>query len=239
MPLSFTEEAAIDGRTVNVFDEETFMQYHDLLQTNSSIAVKIKTDDGEAILPVRGKLTTKSVMDSKPGVYIGQMYDYYSIPVTEKDKKEYYPGSDRRVDFSDAKSMQELLDKSDKINSIKNQMLESSDSMTQAPLKPDDKPAMRGLKLAINAKGIDLDKYKDRFGENYPNNKRKLADTDITLFQLYRYCECLDMEMDITFRDAAGNIANPMNKVITVNCYPGNNDGNVVIKDISPDSEKE
>lgn len=34
-----------------------------------------------------------------------------------------------------------------------------------------DSPEMQRLKSAIIAKHIDLDKYSDRFGENYPNIK--------------------------------------------------------------------
>lgn len=235
MPLSFNEEVAMGGRTLHVFDYDTYNQYRDLLQYDANIGIKRTDPDGkEYILPVRGSI--QSNMD-EPGVYLGAQIDFFSRPTTPEEKKEYYPKKDQIFDFGDTKSMQELLDKSDKLNDIKNQILESPDNLTQAPLKPDDKPAMRGLKLAINSKEIDLDKYKDRFGINFPNNKRKLADTDITLFQLNRYCECLDMEMDIVFRDAKGDIANPMNKVITVNVYPGNSDY-TTIQDVTPEKPK-
>ena len=221
MPLNFNEEAAIDGRTMNVFDYETFNEYRDMLKYDANIAVKFNRGDRDAILPVRGNVHGNL---EQPGVYIGEQVDIISYPQTAEEIAEYYPDESRRFDFSNPKSMQDLLDKSERLNEIKNQILETPDNLTQAPLKQDDKPAMRGLKMAINAKGIDIDKYKDRFGENFPNNKRKLTDTDITLFQLYRYCECLDLDMDIIFRDAEGSIANPMKKVITVNVFPGNGD---------------
>ena len=233
MPLNFNEEVALNGRTMNVFDYDTFNEYRDMLQYSAEVAVKFKRGDREAVLPVRGSIHNNV---NQPGVYLGDQFDIITFPETPEEEKEYYPNKDRLFNFADSKSMQEHLDKSDRLNEIKNQILESPDNLTHAPLSDDDKPAMRGLKLAINYKGIDIDKYKDRFGENFPNNKRKLTDTDITLFQLNRYCECLDLDMDIVFRDAEGNIANPMKKVITVNVFPGNGDY-TKIKDLDSDND--
>ena len=99
------------------------------------------------------------------------------------------------------------------------------------------KKTMRALKEAIIAKDMDIDMYKERFGENFPNDKRKLNDDNVTLFILERYCQCLDMEADIILRDAPGNIANPMNKVVTANIFPGNVN-NVTITDVSDKKEE-
>lgn len=223
LPFKDEADAAVDGKVYKVYDYETFNQYRDELENTPNVAVRFKKDDGSVeVLPVRGSIGGSM---TKPGVYTGKQVDIFSSPSTEEEKKEYYPKpGDRYFDFGDVKTIQEYLDKSDQLYEIKNQILESPDNLTIAPLKPNDEPAMRGLKLAVNAKGIDLDKYKDRFGVNYPNNKRKLTDTSITLFQMERFCECLDMDMDITLRDKEGSIANPMRKKITVNVYPGNGD---------------
>ena len=55
---------------------------------------------------------------------------------------------------------------------------------------------MRAMKESILAKSIDLDKYKDRFGTNYPNDKRKMKDSDITLNMIERMCKNLDIKLD-------------------------------------------
>lgn len=222
--LPFKDEAdvAMEGKLYKAYDYDVFNQYRDELTNLPNVAVRFKKEDGIEVLPVRGPISGSM---TKPGVYYGNGVDIFSSPTTEEEKEEYYPKSgERYFDFSDVNSIQEYLDKAENLYEIRNQILESPDNLTSAPIKPDDKPAMRCLKLAINAKHCDMDKYKDRFGPNYPNNKRKLTDTDVTLFQIVRYCECMDMAMDITIRDADGNIANPIKKRITANVYPGNGD---------------
>ena len=223
LPFKDEADAAIDGKIYKAYDYAVYNQYREELESLPNVAIRFQKNDGSVeVLPVRGPINGSM---NKPGVYTGKQVDIFSHPETEEEKTEYNPKpGDRYFDFGDVKTIQEYLDKADQLCEIKNQILESPDNLTIAPLRPNDEPAMRGLKLAINAKGIDLDKYKDRFGVNYPNNKRKLTDTSITLFQMERFCECLDMDMDITLRDKEGNIANPMKKKITVNVYPGNGD---------------
>ena len=68
----------------------------------------------------------------------------------------------------------------------------------------------------INAKNIDIDKYADRFGENFPNDKRKLKDEKITLFLLKRMAECLDMNVDLIISDKSPNVPNPIGIPIKV-----------------------
>ena len=75
---------------------------------------------------------------------------------------------------------------------------------------------MKALKQAITAKNIDIDKYADRFGENFPNDKRKLKDEKITLFLLKRMAECLDMNVDLIISDKSPNVPNPIGIPIKV-----------------------
>jgi DNA-binding Xre family transcriptional regulator len=98
------------------------------------------------------------------------------------------------------------------------------------PLLETDSAEMRAMKECIIAKNIDLDKYKDRFGANYPNDKRKLKDDSITLNMIERMCKNLDIKVDLVFTDSDDNVPNAMNKVIRANIIPG--DGSCIISDV-------
>ena len=70
--------------------------------------------------------------------------------------------------------------------------------------------------MALNAKNIDIDKYAARFGDNYPNDKRQLKNSNATLKIIKRFCENCGMEAILTFRDKNPDVPNPMNTEITV-----------------------
>ena len=76
---------------------------------------------------------------------------------------------------------------------------------------------MRGLKDAMISKNFDLDKYQDRFGLNYPNDKRRMNKDDISLKMLRRIAANTDIEVTMTFRDKSPDVPNPMGREITVN----------------------
>ena len=75
---------------------------------------------------------------------------------------------------------------------------------------------MRALKMALNAKNIDIDRYAGRFGENFPNDKRQLKNGSATLKIIKRFCDNCDVEAVLTFKDRSPDVPNPMNTEITV-----------------------
>lgn len=218
--------ASIGGKTLNVYSYDEYLKNKDILtDKDSDAAVRIEDNGNEYVLPVR----EPSIDMKEPGIYPNQKFDFFSMPTTEEEKTQYSP---KVFDFSNSQSLQEIVTKHEEFDSMRNQILETPDNITSPPLKEADAPEMRALKEAILAKHIDIDKYKERFGANFPNDKRKLNDTQITLFIMKRYCENLDLEMDLTIKDKNGNIANPMGKVITANVFPGNsNSVNIFDKD--------
>lgn|SRR5574344_1915354 len=219
-------KAMVGGKIFDVITYDQYVKNKDILLSNpdSQTAVEYKLDDGSiAILPIR---SGEEMQD--PGLYNRGIIDFFNKPATVEEKEMYCPGEDKIFEFGNAKNLQELLDKKQKFDEVTNQMLETPDNITMPPIMETDTPAMRALKEAVIAKKIDLDKYKERFGANFPNDKRKLSDNDITLFILDRYAECLDMQVDLIISDKSGNIANPMNKKITANLVPGSNAGESV-----------
>lgn len=227
MPL-FDKKVSISGKLFSVCDTETYNSNREFLKEDDQIAVEVTNGSESVILPIRSADSKDMV---RPGIYPKGSVDFFSYPTTEEEQKEYKPSKDNVFSFNDIKNMQELIDKREKFENVTNQILETPDNITKPPFKEDDTPTMRALKEAIISKNIDIDKYKERFGDNFPNDKRKINDTDITLFILQRFCECLDLEMDITLKDAKGNIPNPMHEIITANVVPGNENCISIIKE--------
>jgi hypothetical protein len=218
--------AVVNGKTLNVYSErQLFDNFQDLAEDEQA-AVTITNENGEkVVLPIR--VGYKSM--EKPGVYPmtdkdGHNYAFLCHPTTEAEKKEYIPDKEHLVDFKDAEGIQQLMSMTDTLNKSINQYLETdinSGNIYRAKIGEFDSPEMRGLKQALSAKNMEIDKYGEKFGANWANDKRKLNDNNITMFLLKRMGNNFDIDIDIVFRDHSPDVPNPMGKTITVNLVPG------------------
>ena len=180
------KKANIEGKLSDVITLEQLQDYRDLYNTGP-VAIEVKREDnGETYILPYRSASQK--MD-KPGVY----------PVSVKGGIDLimYPTID-------------------KVRDIERDILTSPDNVFTPHTSESDSPEMRGLKEAIKAKHIDIDKYADRFGENFPNDKRKMKDDKITLFLLKRMCECLDMKAELIISDANPDVPNPIGHSIHI-----------------------
>ena len=217
--------AVVNGRTLNVYNQQQFFENFQDLSTDDQAAVIVDAPNGDrVILPVRNGYKS---MD-KPGLYpvSGEQdnnYAFLSYP-TEKDKENYTPKGASLVDFKDADGIQSLMEMTDKLRESTNDYLTcdcTSGNTYKAVMKDTDSPEMRGLKRCITEKHIEIDKYGDKFGANWANDKRKLYDDSITMFLLKRMCTNFDIDVDLVFKDRSPDVPNPMGKTITVNLVPG------------------
>ena len=238
--MALCEKYAIVGnKQMNVYSANTVIQNRDILVGDNQTAVEIEHNGSPVILPVREK---KDDDISKPGFYVDEgPLVFISYPETEDEERIYMPSSDKVFDMRDIKTMQELVTRKEEYDQTITSLLETDlmdDSIFKPPLLKTDTPEMRALKEAIIAKQIDLDKYSSRFGDNYPNDKRKLKDDNITSYMLKRICDNLDIQVDLVFRDAKSNVPNPMGKVVKVNMVPGY-DNSILIEDAEEELEIE
>ncbi len=218
--------AVINGKTLNVYTERQLFENFQDLSIDEQAAIAFNNSDGErVILPIR---TGYKSME-KPGVYPasdkdGHNYAFLCHPSTEAEKKEYIPDKEHIVDFKDAEGIQELMSMTDTLNKSINQFLETdinSGNIYRAKIGEFDSPEMRGLKQSLTAKNMEIDKYGEKFGANWANDKRKLNDDNITMFLLKRMCKNFDIDIDLVFRDHSPEVPNAMGKTITVNLVPG------------------
>lgn len=219
--------ANINGKQYGVFSSDYFSANMDKLKDDTDCAVEVQKGDKTYILPIRSNCNNTD----KPGIYSNDgKISLFTFP--DKDEEEaYMPTGDNVIVFGNHHSLQSISDAKKKFDESINKLLEvDGGDVYKPPLLETDSAEMRAMKECIIAKNIDLDKYKDRFGANYPNDKRKLKDDNITLNMISRMCENLDIKLDLVFTDANSDVPNAMNKVIRANIIPG--DGTCIIQDV-------
>lgn len=194
--------ANIDGKLYNVIEYEEFCNTKD---TNNNISTAIQIDD--TLLPIR--ITN----DNKPGIRIGKVINKVILPDPED---EQYKASNI-IDLGNTKTMKELIDKQVQLRNIEEEILTSPDNITIPNISKEDSPEMRGLKEAIIEKHIDFDKYGDRFGDNFANDKRVIKGNTITQKMLKRILKNIDVKATLILEDTSPDVPNPIGKKIVIN----------------------
>lgn len=196
----------IGSKLYDVVSYEDYYNHKDIYD-NTDTAVEMNVEGKDYVLPVRGS------NDTKPGLYNHGCIDEMVLP-------SRYEGSiysnEGVIDFNDANNIREVLEKQNQIRDIEIDMLVSPDNITVPNISNLDSPEMKGLKQAIIAKNMDIDKYASRFGSNFPNDKRLLKSNSITQKMLKRICKGLDINATLVLKDANPDVPNPMGKEITI-----------------------
>jgi hypothetical protein len=210
--------AIIGNKILDVVSPEQFYNNKPAF-ADSDIVIEVDRDGTRYSLPYRPQGT----MLDRPGVYNCGVVDIFVYPVTEEEKEKYAP---EIIDFNHVVDLKDFKEKKEKLNSLEKDMLQTTgkDNVFAPPLLETDAPEMRAIKTAIIEKNIDLDKYADRFGANYPNDKRKFKDDNITLYLIKRACECLDMKAQLILEDRSPDVPNPIGRRIVVDLTSGFDD---------------
>lgn len=209
LKVSITK-AAINGQVVDVVDYDEYSRHTDCYSGRNDVAIPVDMKGREILLPVKGRYSSNVTL---PGVYNAGCVDFLIYP-DEAFAERYMPKD--FISMSNTDDIRELIKNGDAARKLDEPFITSPDSITCIPIKETDQPEMKGLKMALNAKNIDIDKYAARFGDNYPNDKRQLKNSNATLKIIKRFCENCDMEAILTFRDKNPDVPNPMNTEITV-----------------------
>ena len=222
---------------MNVYSLDSYLDNDDsdrqnIIESNQSVVEMVLRNEDPIYLqlkPFNGPQSMNNIgYYEKPGSPFG----FCVLPKTDEDKNIYQPEPNSGAIISlNPENMNQYLTEAEKNKDRDAEALErcESDGRYIPPILQNDSPEMRALKECIIQKDIDLDKYSERFGVNYPNDKRKLKDSEITSFLLKRYCTNLDIEVDMVFRDKDDKVPNAMNKEIRINLVPGNGNNVTII----------
>ena len=211
-------KAAVNGQVVDVIDYEEYAKHIDSYKMRSDVAIPVNMNGKEILLPLKGEYNSNVTV---PGIYNAGCVDFLIYP-DEAFAERYIPKD--FISMSNTDSIKELIKNGDAARKLDEPFITSPDSITNIPVKDTDQPEMKGLKMALNAKNIDIDKYAQRFGDNFPNDKRQLKNSNATLKIIKRFCENCDMEVTLTFKDKSPDVPNPMNTEITVSLTENNID---------------
>lgn len=203
------EKAAIGGAIYSVITPEEYYKNPEAYRQFTAV----RSDDGY-LYPVRN---TKDM--SKPGFYSDGYIHYFVPPVGEEQQKMY--SEDGIINFSNAENLRELLKEQQRLRSEERVILTTIDNVFTPEISENDTPEMKALKEAIQSKGIDLDKYEQRFGPNYNNDKRLLRKGSITFGKMRTICDALDIKVTLTIEDMNPDVPNPIGKVITTEVNHG------------------
>lgn len=205
------EKASVEGQVYDVMTYEEYAEHFENNRERSDIAIKEDYNGDVLVLPYRGKYPSGGPIT--PGLYNAGCVDFIKKP-EQGFVKNYIP--DKIVSMSNMSDIKDILREAEEARKLDEPYLTSPDSITTIKICPDDQPEMKALKMALNAKHIDLDKYAGRFGVNFPNDKRQLKGNNITLNIIKRYCENCDMEAILVLKDTRPDVPNPIGKEISI-----------------------
>lgn len=139
---------------------------------------------GDYVLPYKGLM-----LGSEVGVYKDDNGEIKIVEPESSSDKELY-SVDKVVELSPEYIKNNLNDKVE-ISTLVN-------DRTHFNIEEDDNVLMVILKQAINAKGININQYKDRFKGGYQNDLKPFKNTPpkqaLTLDKFISWCENLDIE---------------------------------------------
>lgn len=200
-------QAVIDAKLYNVVSYEDYSNQPEL-NNNYSTAVEMLIGNDKKILPIRSSLDK----DKLPGIYNkGQMDD---LVLPDENDDQY--NADRIIDLSNVSNMEELLRKQSQVRNIEKEILTSVDDITTPNISSLDSPEMKVVKQAIIKKHMDINKYADRFGSNFANDKRILKTNSITQKMMKRILSNIDVKATLILEDASPDVANPMGEKIEI-----------------------
>lgn len=206
------KRAVSNGQVYEVLTEQEYFDEPNKYANRNDIGILLKYKDSDVVIPLRSEDNATPV---SPGLYHAPNSPIAFVKIPDDTVlHKYIP--EKIVSINNLSNVQEIINTSEEIRKLDEPFITTPDEITKIPIRPDDQPEMVCLKSAINAKNIDIDKYANRFSSNYPNDKRQLRNTSVTLNIIKRFCANMDMEAVLTLRDKSPDVPNPMGKEITV-----------------------
>jgi len=196
------DKARINNKIYDIITDDEYKNNKNLYDPSFTAIKKEGT-----IYPLRKK------KDTSPGYYDLGVIGFYVSP--SDDEKDLY-NSINSINFSDSKSIKDIIEKSDNLKEIEKDILTTADNIFIPKIKENDEPEMIALKESVISKNIDIGNYEHRFGGKYNNDIRIFQDNSITLFKLKKFADALDLKCTLTIEDKNPDVANPMNRAVTV-----------------------
>lgn len=209
---------SVDGKIMDVVTPEEYEQNLELYG-NQSTAIETICPDGQTYI-----LPNRKPTDDRAGIYQAGLVYFIRDPESETEKQMYLRDNLTIIDYNDVNNVTDFINKQGQLRNIESEILTDIDNVYTPQIDYElDTPEMQALKEAVGRKHCDIDKYAKRFGPNFLNDKRLLRGHSITLNKLIRICDKMDMEVELTIRDAHPDVPNPMEGEIVTKVTSGGN----------------
>ena len=195
-----TNKAFIDGRIYDVFEQFELGMYQ---YNGNALALRI----GDFVLPIRvGQV-------AKPGVYVNGCWYNVVYPNTPEECEMY--SISHLAYFESANTFKDVVAEKEKLEQDEfNHLVNSTNVFAPVVDQVNDKPLMLGLKMAVTEKQCDINRYAEKFGSDFNNDRRKFNGHDITAAKYSSISNNLDIRTTLIIEDMHADVANPMNKRI-------------------------
>lgn len=160
------------------------------LAAGTVVEIHDKQTGKDFCLPIRGK------NDDRPGIYsYGAVY-YTRFP--RPDMEDYYDSKNLSItDYSNIESINEYFRNNSQVREIENSSLTDSDEIFYPNYSGKETNHMKAFKDAVSAKGMDINLYAPRFGDNFLNERRLLNGDDITIKKIISIANNIDIEAEL------------------------------------------
>ena len=197
------KKVVIGRRIYTVVDANVYTNYSNRYNPKFTA---IPVYNNTYVLPVNTKPN-----DSTPGIYF---YPNGMVGVVTKpaDYTDYM--YNKVIDWGNAKTINEIVQYNNMLRNIQDDLMATPENVLKLPIYEEDTPAMRTLKMAINAKQVDKKEYEDRFPQ-FQNDMRLLRGHSITLGKLISICAAFDITVTLTLGDKE-DVPNPMQQEFVV-----------------------
>lgn len=204
--MDIAKNAAVDGKMLDIVTPEMYGS-NKALYANTKTAIELEHDGKRYAMPYRNQT------DDRPGIYdAGSIYFIKYPEQSEADK--YDMDKLDVIDSANSSGMKEYLSKRQQLRDIESEILTDIDNVFIPSIGQNDTPEMKAMKQATILKSCDINKYAQRFGDNFLNDKRIFKGASITMNKMISIAQNLDMEVELIIRDKNPEVPNPMGKEV-------------------------
>ena len=153
-------KAVANGQVYEVITYDEYCENMNRYLGRSDIGIMFDHgNDEKVILPLRSEYVEKPI---SPGVYNAGPIDFINMP-DESVAQKYIPN--KIISISNLDDVQDIIKSGEEIKRLDEPFITTPDEITQIPINIEDQPEMKALKMALNEKHMDIDKYANRFGK--------------------------------------------------------------------------
>ena len=214
--MEIPKNAQVDGKMLDIISAETYGA-NKPIYANTRTAIEIEHDGITYAMPYRNQT------DDRPGIYDAGAVYFIKYP-EEHEAHKYDMSKIDVVDFNNSANMGEYLSKKQQLRDIEAEILTDIDNVFIPSIGPNDTAEMRAMKQATGLKACDINKYSQRFGDNFLNDKRIFKGSTITMNKMISIAQNLDMEVELIIRDKNPDVPNPMGKEVRAVLTGGTDD---------------